>query len=142
MRRLSSVLALAALLPLGACTGLVASTPVQASNTVPVTADSAWARARRGFTAEVLTVQLADSNKGVLIGRRYPRVAAEPTALERCHVLVHLDLVPSGEGTELKWESQWVAPAEMASGKSKECDDERDGVRSRIEQTISPTPAS
>lgn len=141
MRRLSSVLVLAALLPLGACTGLVANPAVQSSSTVPVTSDSAWARARRGFTAEVMTVQLADSNTGVLIGRRYPKTSAEPTALERCHVLVHLDLKPSGESTELRWDTQWVAPAAMASSHSKECEEERDGVVSRIQQTIAPTPA-
>lgn len=141
MRCFPSALVLAALLPLGACTGLVASPAVQASSTVPVTSDSAWARARRGFAAEVMTVSLADSNSGVLMGRRYPRVAAEPNAVERCHVLVHLDLKPSGEGTELKWETQWVAPAAMATSRAKACEEERDGVLGRIAQTIAPTPA-
>jgi hypothetical protein len=142
MRRLSSLLALVALLPLGACTGLVAGSQVQATSTVPVTSDSAWARARRGFTAEVMTVERADSISGVLNARRYPKTSADANAIERCHVLLHLDLTPSGDGTALKWESQWVAPRMMAEKQSAACDAERDEVRGRIEQTISPTPVS
>lgn len=138
MRRLSAVLLLASALPLTACTGLVAGAPVQASSTVPVKSDSAWARARRAVAAEVMTIEKADSISGLLIARRYPKTTAADNALERCHVLVHLNLMPSGDGTDLKWETMWVAPAAMASTQPPVCEDEREGVQSRIQSTISP----
>ena len=121
-----------------ACTGLVANAPVQTSATVAVPRDSAWNRARRGFTAEILTIESADSIGGILVGRRYPRTTAPAEALERCHVLVHLALAPATDGTSLAWQSQWVAPAGLAAKQPPVCNEERDRVVARIQQTIAP----
>lgn len=126
------------LLALPACTGLVAGPETRTSAVVPVSRDSAWARARRGFAAEVMTIELVDSTRGLLVGRRYPRASAPETALERCQVLVHLALESTGDGSTLGWESQWVAPAVLASGQGAPCETERQELMGRLVQTIAP----
>lgn len=131
-------LLLCSLLLLPACTGLVAGPVVQSSGTVPVTRDSAWARARRGFSAEVLTIDLADSLAGTLRGRRYPKSSALETAPEQCQVSVNLAFTTAGDGTGLSWDSRWIAPTEMASSKADFCERERAQLVERIQQTIRP----
>ncbi|MGH7702905.1 MAG: hypothetical protein ACREMO_07405 [Gemmatimonadales bacterium] len=100
--------------------------------------DSAWARARRGFAAEVLTLDVVDSVHGTLTGRRYPRGSAVEGSLETCEVMVHLNLAPASEGTSLAWDTRWVAPKPLAAAKPAFCDNERLAVLSRIEKTIVP----
>lgn len=129
---------LLSLLLLPACTGLAAGPAVQSSATVPVARDSAWARARRGFSAEVLTIDLVDSIGGTLVGRRYPKSSALETAPEQCQVMVHLSFAPAGDATGLTWDSRWVAPKEMAASKPEFCERERAQLVERIQQTIEP----
>lgn len=126
------------LLLLPACTGLVAGPAVQSSATVPVVRDSAWARARRGFSAEILTIDLADSIGGTLRGRRYPKSSALETAPEQCQILVNLSFANQGDATGLAWDSRWIAPKEIASSKAAFCERERAQLLERIEQTIQP----
>ena len=126
----------ATLLP--ACTGLVAGPTTQFSATVPVRPDSAWNRLRRGVSAEVMSVQLADSLQGTLQARRMPKLTAEPTALERCHILVDLHLTPMGDSTGFAWVTQWVAPTQLASAKGELCERERAQLVERIQLTVQP----
>lgn len=124
---------------LPACTGLVAGPAVRTASTVPVPRDSAWARARRAFTAEVLTTDVVDSLSGKLTGLRYPRPTAPATALEICRVQVMLEMNPEAAGTALTWDTRWIAPEALAQDPAK-CDEERLAVLSRIQLTIAPTP--
>lgn len=124
---------------LPACTGLVAGPAVRTASTVPVPRDSAWARARRAFTAEVLSTDVVDSLSGKLTGLRYPKPTAPTTALENCRVQVMLAMMPEASGTAITWDTRWIAPEALAQNPTK-CDEERVAVLSRIEQTIAPPP--
>ena len=124
---------------LPACSGLVAGPAVQSAATVPVPRDSAWARARRAFTAEVLSTDVVDSLSGKLTGLRYPRPAAPAAAVENCRVQVKLALSPEASGTALSWDTRWIAPEALAQNPAK-CEEERVAVLSRIQSTIAPPP--
>jgi hypothetical protein len=124
---------------LPACAGLVAGPAVESASTVAVPRDSAWARARRAFTAEGLTTDVVDSLRGNLTGLRYPKATAPVTAVEACRIQVNLAMSPEESGTELSWNTRWVAPETLAQTPAK-CDEERVAVLSRIESTIAPTP--
>lgn len=126
----------ATLLP--ACTGLVAGPTTQFAATVPVRPDSAWNRLRRGVSAEVMSLQLVDSLQGVLQARRMPKVAAEPEALERCHILLDLKLTPMGDSTGFAWVTQWVAPTQLAARQPPICERERAQLVERLQLTIEP----
>lgn len=134
-----SALLLAGSLFSSACTGLQAGPSVQTTASVAVPRDSAWVRARRGFAAEVMTLDMVDSVGGVLTGRRYPKTSDPETSVVQCQIMVKLNLAPSGEGTGTSWDSRWVAPMEMATGKPEMCEKERVAVLDRIQQTIAPT---
>lgn len=131
-------LLLCSLLLLPACTGLAAGPAVQTSAAVPVARDSAWARARRGFSAEVMTIDLADSLGGTLRGRRYPKSSALESAPEQCQVAVNLTFATAGDATGLSWDSRWIAPKELAASKADFCERERAQLIERIQQTILP----
>ncbi len=123
---------------LSSCTGLQAGPAVTNSATVPVSRDSAWVRARRGFSAEVMTLDRVDSIGGVITGRRYPKSSDPQTSVVQCQIMVALNVAPSGDGTATSWDTRWVAPMEMASSKPDMCEKEREAVVTRIQQTISP----
>ena len=125
---------------LASCTGLQAGPVVTTSGTITASRDSAWVRARRGFSAEVMTLDMVDSVGGVLTGRRYPKSSDPETSVVQCQIVVKLKLAPSGEGTDTGWDSRWVAPMELATNKPEMCDRERETVVARIQQTIQPTP--
>jgi hypothetical protein len=124
---------------LPACAGLVAGPAVESSSTVPVTRDSTWARARRAFTAEGFTPEVADSIRGKFTGLRYPRATAPVTAVESCRIQVNMAMSPGASGTALTWSTRWIAPEALAQNPAK-CDEERVAVLSRIQTTIAPTP--
>lgn len=136
--RVSALLVAGSLL--SSCTGLYAGPSVQSSASVAVPRDSAWVRARRGFSAEVMTLDVVDSVGGTLTGRRFPKSSAPEGALETCQILVRLNLAPASDGTGLNWDSRWVAPEALATTKSEMCENERVAVLGRIQQTIAPTP--
>jgi hypothetical protein len=125
---------------LSACLGLAAGPPAETSATVPVPRDSVWARARRAYQAEGLTVDVADSLHGQLTGLRYPSASARPGSQETCRVQVALRLAPAAQGTQLAWTSRWAAPEKLAQRNSALCEEERTAVLTRIQQTITPTP--
>ena len=133
-------LAYLSLLLLSACLGLVAGPPAETAATVPVPRDSVWARARRAYQAEGLTVDVADSLQGQLTGLRYPSASAAPGSQATCRVQVALRLAPAAEGTQLAWTSRWVAPEKLAERHPALCEEERGAVLTRIQQTIVPTP--
>ena len=137
LRRSLVPVCLVLLLP--ACAGLVAGPAVESASTVAVPRDSTWARARRAFTAEGLTPDVADSIRGNLTGLRYPKATAPVTAVEACRIQVKMAMRPDGSGTGLTWTTRWIAPEVLAQTPAK-CDEERLAVLSRIESTIAPTP--
>jgi hypothetical protein len=134
----SLVLAAAAALSLGACTGLAAGPETAATTPMPVPRDSAWARARRALTAEVFTVESADSLKGRIVATRYASSSAKVGTPQACRVLVAIDLSGTGASTELAARSRWVAPQQMADKAEQVCGQERDETMQRIAETISP----
>ena len=136
----TALLACLSVFLLTSCTGLVAGPATTSAATVPVPRDSAWVRARRAYTAEVLTLDVNDSVGGHLTGLRYPSASAKVGSVATCRVQVMLNLAPGTDGTQLAWTTRWVAPAELAEKESGLCEQERQSVLARIEQTISPTP--
>jgi hypothetical protein len=126
---------------LGACSGLVAGPEVAASTPVPASRDSAYTRARRGLTAESFTMDVVDSVHGHLTGTRYPSSGAKLGTPGVCRVVLAMNVSGSADAAEVTTATRWVAPDEMADSAPEICDEERQGVLERINQTLVPQPA-
>jgi hypothetical protein len=103
----------------GACTGLIAGPEVAASASIPVSRDSAYARARRGLSSETFSMDVVDSARGHLTGTRYPSRAAQLGTAASCR----------------------VAPDAMSDKAPQVCEQERQQVLARLNETLVP-PAS
>jgi hypothetical protein len=120
------------------CTGLVAGPETSAATPVPVSRDSAWARARRAATAEAITVDLADSLGGRIVGTRYSDPKAKLGAPGWCRLRLTLHVEGDQSQSELGTSSRWLAPEQMAGQAPTVCEQERTAVLARITQTVSP----
>ena len=125
----------------GGCGRLVAGPEVAATTPVPAPRDSAYARARRGLTAESFTMDKVDSSHGHLTGTRYPSSTAKPGTQEICRVLLAMDVTGGGEASEVTTRTRWVAPGAMEHKAPEVCDQERKEVLERIDQTLRPPAA-
>jgi hypothetical protein len=120
------------------CTGLVAGPETSAATPVPVSRDSAWVRARRATAAEALTVDLADSLGGRIVGTRYSDPKAKLGSAGWCRLRLTLHVEGDKSQSELGTTSRWLAPEQMADKAPTVCEQERTAVLARITQTVSP----
>ena len=125
---------------LGGCSGLIAGPEVAATTPVPASRDSAYTRARRGLTAESFTMDVADSAHGRLIGTRYPSSGAKLGSPGVCRVVLSMNVSGTPDAAEVSTTTRWVAPDEMTDTAAEICDEERQGVVDRINQTLVPPP--
>lgn len=138
-RRVSIALAFAALAPVaGGCTGLVAGPEVAATTPVPVSRDSAYARTRRGLSAETFTMDVVDSSRGHLTGTRYPSANAQLGTAASCRVVLALDLTGDSRESTVNTTTRWVAPEAMSDKAWQVCEEERRQVLERLSQTLTP----
>ena len=125
---------------LGACSGLVAGPEVAGTTPVPASRDSAYTRARRGLTAESFTMDVTDSVHGRLVGTRYPSSSAKLGTPGVCRVLLEMSVSGGADAAEVSTTTRWVAPDEMTDTAPETCDEVRQGVVDRINQTLVPPP--
>jgi hypothetical protein len=123
------------------CTGLAAGPESSAQTPVPVSRDSAWARARRALSSEAFTLDVVDSTGGRLIGTRYPSAGAKLGTQPACRMTLTLGIRGDAEQSELNSTSRWIAPEKMADKAPKVCELERTQVLERIASTVAPPPA-
>ena len=122
----------------GGCGRLVAGPEVAATTPVPASRDSAYARARRGLTAESFTMDKVDSSHGHLTGTRYPSSTAKLGTRGICRVVLAMDVTGGGDSSEVTTRTRWVAPGAMEDQAPEVCDQERKEVLERIDQTLVP----
>jgi hypothetical protein len=139
--RRSHLTALAAAVSATACTGLAAGPESSAQRPVPVSRDTAWARARRALTTEVFTMDLVDSTGGQLVGTRFSSANVRPGTQAACRVRLALGIQGDAHQAELNSTSRWIAPETMLDKAPEVCDRERTQVLDRINTTIVPPPA-
>jgi hypothetical protein len=125
----------------GACTGLIAGPEVAASASIPVSRDSAYARARRGLSSETFSMDVVDSARGHLTGTRYPSRTAQLGTAASCRVVLSLDLAGDTRESTISTTTRWVAPDAMSDKAPQVCEQERQQVLARLNETIVP-PAS
>ena len=125
---------------LAGCSGLIAGPEVAGTTPVPASRDSAYTRARRGLTAESFTMDVVDSAHGRLVGTRYPSSGARLGTAGVCRVTLSMNVSGSPDAAEVNTTTRWVAPDEMSDTAAEVCDEEREGVVDRINQTLVPPP--
>ena len=123
------------------CTGLAAGPESSAQTPVPVSRDSAWARARRALTTEAFTLDVVDSTGGRLIGTRYASAGAKQGTQPACRMTLALGIRGDAGQSELSSTSRWVASEKMADKAPEVCERERTQVLERIASTVAPPPA-
>jgi hypothetical protein len=124
------------------CTGLTAGPEARVSTPVPVSRDTAWARARRALTAESFTVDLVDSTRGDLEATRYASPNAKQGTQAACRMRLALGIRGDQQQAELQSTSRWIAPQNMMDKATQVCELERTQVLERINATVVPPPAS
>ena len=134
-------IAAAGYLAANGCTGLAAGPEASAQTPVPVSQDSAWARARRALSSEAFTLDVVDSSGGRLIGTRYPSAGAKQGTQPACSMTLALGIRGDAEQAELSSTSRWIASEKMADKAPEVCERERTQVLERIASTIAPPPA-
>ena len=122
------------------CTGLAAGPEASAQTPVPVSRDSAWARARRALTSEAFTLDVVDSTGGRLIGTRYASANAKQGTQPACRMTLALGIRGDAGQSELSSTSRWVASEKMADKAPEVCERERTVVLDRINTTVAPPP--
>ena len=142
MRRRAPIaiaLAFAGFAPIaGGCTGLVAGPEVAATTPVPISRDSAYARTRRGLSAETFTMDVVDSSRGHLTGTRYPSASAQLVTAASCRVVLALDLTGDSQESTVSTTTRWVAPGAMSDKAPQVCEEERRQVLDRLSQNLTP----
>jgi hypothetical protein len=123
------------------CTGLAAGPESSAQTPVPVSRDSAWARARRALATEAFTLDVVDSTGGQLIGTRYASANAKLGTQPACRMTLALGIRGDTEQSELTSTSRWVASEQMVDKAPEVCERERTQVLERIATTVAPPPA-
>ena len=123
------------------CAGLAAGPESSAQTPVPVSRDSAWARARRALTTEAFTLDVVDSTGGRLIGTRYASAGAKQGTQPACRMTLALGIRGDAGQSELSSTSRWVASEKMADKAPEVCERERSQVLERIASTVAPPPA-
>ena len=123
------------------CTGLAAGPEASAQTPVPVSQDSAWARARRALSSEAFTLDVVDSSGGRLIGTRYASAGAKQGTQPACSMTLALGIRGDAEQAELSSTSRWIASEKMADKAPEVCERERTQVLERIASTVAPPPA-
>ena len=141
-RASARLIAIAAVVSLAAtgCTGLAAGPEASAQTPVPVSRDSAWARARRALTTEAFTLDVVDSTGGRLIGTRYDIAGAKQGTQPACRMTLALGIRGDAGQSELSSTSRWVASEKMADKAPEVCERERTQVLERIASTVAPPP--
>jgi hypothetical protein len=124
-----------------ACTGLAAGPESNAQTPVPVSRDTAWARARRALSSEAFTLDVVDSTGGHLIGTRYTSANARQGTQAACRVRLALGIRGDAAQSELNTTSRWIASETMLDQAPQVCDHERTEVLERITTTIVPPTA-
>ena len=122
------------------CTGLAAGPEASAQTPVPVSRDSAWARARRALSTEAFTLDVVDSSGGRVIGTRYASAGAKLGTQPACRMTLALGIRGDAEQSELSSTSRWIASEKMADTAPEVCERERTQVLERIATTVSPPP--
>jgi hypothetical protein len=122
----------------GGCTALIAGPEVAASTSVPVSRDSAYVRARRGLSSETFSMDVVDSARGHLTGTRYPSRNAQLGTPASCRVVLSLDLAGDTRESTISTTTRWVAPDAMSDKAPKVCEQERQQVLARVNETIQP----
>lgn len=125
----------------GACAGLVAGPEVAASRSIPVSRDSAYVRARRGLSSETFTLDVVDSTRGHLTGTRYPSRTAQLGTAASCRVVLAMDLAGDTRESTISTTSRWVAPDAMSDKAPQVCEQERQQVLGRLDETLTPPAA-
>jgi hypothetical protein len=138
--RLIAIAAVGSLASTG-CTGLAAGPESSAQTPVPVSRDSAWARARRALSSEAFTLDVVDSSGGRLTGTRYASAGAKQGTQSACRMTLALGIRGDAEQSELNSTSRWIASEKMADKAPKVCELERTQVLERIATTVAPPPA-
>lgn len=128
--------ALLALLPLAACTGLVAGPASTSSIVVPAASDSVWNRGRRALAADFFTIEYADSVHGRIYGVRHPKAGVMAQDPYACRVHVKWSLLPAGDSTAVEAITQWTAPQNTGGKPSVACDTEVADVMDRMNATL------
>lgn len=123
------------------CTGLAAGPESSAQTPVPVSRDSAWARARRALSSEAFTLDVVDSSAGRLIGTRYASANARQGTQTACRMTLALGIRGGAEQSELSSTSRWIASEQMEDKAPEVCERERTQVLERITTTVAPPPA-
>ena len=138
--RLIAIAAVGSVATIG-CTGLAAGPESSAQTPVPVSRDSAWARARRALSSEAFTLDVVDSSGGRLIGTRYASANAKLGTQPACRMTLALGIRGNAEQSELNSTSRWIASEKMADKAPEVCEQERTQVLERIATTVAPPPA-
>jgi len=138
--RLIAIAAAASLATIG-CTGLAAGPESSAQTPVPVSRDSAWARARRALSTEAFTLDVVDSTGGRLTGTRYASAGAKLGTQPACRMTLALGIHGDAQQSELSSTSRWIASEKMADKAPDVCERERTQVLERIATTVAPLPA-
>lgn len=132
------LVALCPLMTVIGCTGLTAGPEASAVMPMPVSRDTAWVRARRAAQAEAVTVDLADSLRGQIIGTRFSDPKAQVGSAASCRVRLTLQIEGDESKSEVATTSRWLAPVQAGDKGPKVCEQERTDVLARINQTIAP----
>jgi hypothetical protein len=132
------LIGLCALMSAVGCTGLTAGPEASAVTPMPVSRDTAWVRARRAAQAEAVTVDLADSLRGQIIGTRFSDPKAQVGSAASCRVRLTLQIEGDESKSEIATTSRWLAPVQAGDKGPKVCEQERTDVLARINQTIVP----
>lgn len=119
------------LLPLAACTGLMASPATPASIQSSLTPDSTYRRARAQLVTEVFTIVEEDAAHGWIKATRYRANNAAPNSPLSCRLHLQVNV----EGAEVRTVGQWTADAAATSDRGKTtCDQELADARQRVEK--------
>ena len=76
-----------------------------------------------------------------MTGTRYPSSSAKLGTPGVCRVLLAMNVSGGADAAEVSTTTRWVAPDEMAGTAGEVCDEERQGVVDRINQTLVPPAA-
>jgi hypothetical protein len=136
--RLASVLAASSIGLLAGCTQLVAGPEVAGTTPVAASRDSTWARARRGLSSETFTMDVVDSSGGHLTGTRYPSSSAKLGTPDICRVVLAMDISGDSREAVVATRTRWVAPRQMAEKDSSMCEENRQEVLDRLNQSLAP----
>jgi hypothetical protein len=86
-------------------------------------------------------MDVVDSARGHLTGTRYPSRTAQLGTAASCRVVLALELAGDAGESKISTTTRWVAPDAMSDKAPQVCEQERQQVLARLNETILPPPS-